>query len=222
MLMCCNSHTLRCFNSCSLVRVPRCRESNCLLHIRHLVQLSGWQMMGTSHVPVCIWQIHMAASHALNCIKKTWLFLGQHSQVIMAVTSLSYVGTTAALVTMTCAMSLQVVIAYAIGTAAALAGFWACPNQPSAQWLAVATVGFFLYGPQMLIGLCGAEVVSPSAVGASQGFLGWISYLGQYSFQHHLIAHMDRTFCISNTILMNTCGTLACCLTLCGCERPRS
>ena len=75
-------------------------------------------------------------------------------------------------------MTLQVVITYAIGTALALAGFWACPNQPSAQWLAVATVGFFLYGPQMLIGLCGAEVVSPSAVGASQGFLGWISYLG--------------------------------------------
>lgn len=75
-------------------------------------------------------------------------------------------------------LRVKVVIAYAIGTAAALAGFWACPNQPSAQWLAVATVGFFLYGPQMLIGLCGAEVVSPSAVGASQGFLGWISYLG--------------------------------------------
>ena len=73
---------------------------------------------------------------------------------------------------------LQVVITYALGTAAALATFWACPNQPTAQWLAVATVGFFLYGPQMLIGLCGAEVVSPSAVGASQGFLGWISYLG--------------------------------------------
>lgn len=72
----------------------------------------------------------------------------------------------------------KVVITYAIGTALALAGFWACPNQPTAQWLAVAIVGFFLYGPQMLIGLCGAEVVSPSAVGASQGFLGWISYLG--------------------------------------------
>ncbi len=90
----------------------------------------------------------------------------------------SYLCMTAALVTVTDAPSVQVVIAYAIGTAAALAGFWACPNQPSAQWLAVATVGFFLYGPQMLIGLCGAEVVSPSAVGASQGFLGWISYLG--------------------------------------------
>jgi hypothetical protein len=34
------------------------------------------------------------------------------------------------------------------------------------------------YGPQMLIGLCGAELVGPSSVGASEGFLGWIAYLG--------------------------------------------
>jgi len=30
----------------------------------------------------------------------------------------------------------------------------------------------------MLIGLSGAELVSPGAVGASQGILGWIAYLG--------------------------------------------
>ena len=30
----------------------------------------------------------------------------------------------------------------------------------------------------MLIGLCGAELVAKSAVGASQGVLGLISYLG--------------------------------------------
>eukprot|EP00967_Tisochrysis_lutea_P124966 scaffold209560_cov18-Tisochrysis_lutea.AAC.2 len=34
------------------------------------------------------------------------------------------------------------------------------------------------YGPQMLIGLCGAELVGPDSVGASEGFLGWIAYLG--------------------------------------------
>lgn len=39
-------------------------------------------------------------------------------------------------------------------------------------------IGFFLYGPQMLIGLCGAELVGPESVGASEGFLGWIAYLG--------------------------------------------
>ena len=30
----------------------------------------------------------------------------------------------------------------------------------------------------MLIGLCGAELVGPSSVGASEGFLGWVAYLG--------------------------------------------
>ena len=39
-------------------------------------------------------------------------------------------------------------------------------------------IGFFLYGPQMLIGLCGAELVGPASVGASEGFLGWVAYLG--------------------------------------------
>lgn len=30
----------------------------------------------------------------------------------------------------------------------------------------------------MLIGLCGAELVGPESVGASEGFLGWVAYLG--------------------------------------------
>ncbi len=33
----------------------------------------------------------------------------------------------------------------------------------------VCLAGFFLYGPQMLIGLCGAELVGPESVGASEG-----------------------------------------------------
>jgi sugar phosphate permease len=50
----------------------------------------------------------------------------------------------------------------------------------AAQWLTIAALGFCIYGPQMLIGLAGAELVSPSAVGASQGILGWIAYLGAF------------------------------------------
>ena len=46
-------------------------------------------------------------------------------------------------------MALQVVVGYAAATAAALAAFAACPNQSTLQWLAVAAVGFALYGPQM-------------------------------------------------------------------------
>eukprot|EP00884_Botryococcus_braunii_P006797 jgi/Botrbrau1/16118/Bobra.7_2s0080.2 len=73
----------------------------------------------------------------------------------------------------------QVVIAYTIGVAAMLAAFYFTPSSlPWLQWLTVFMIGFFLYGPQMLIGLCGAELVGPESVGASEGFLGWIAYLG--------------------------------------------
>ncbi len=81
---------------------------------------------------------------------------------------------------------MQVVMAYAFATAVLLGCFWAAPNIAILQWLIVAGVGFALYGPQMLIGLCGAEVVRKPAVSAAQGFLGWISYLGAPCF---LLSH---------------------------------
>lgn len=73
----------------------------------------------------------------------------------------------------------QVVMGYTIGIAAMLCAFWAVPaSWGVAQWAIVFMIGFFLYGPQMLIGLCGAELVGPASVGASEGFLGWVAYLG--------------------------------------------
>ncbi|KDD75525.1 major facilitator superfamily protein [Helicosporidium sp. ATCC 50920] len=74
---------------------------------------------------------------------------------------------------------IRVVIAYTVGVAAMLLVFAAAPASASwLQWATVFMIGFFLYGPQMLIGLCGAELVRPESVGASQGFLGWVAYLG--------------------------------------------
>ncbi|KAK9901089.1 hypothetical protein WJX75_003573 [Coccomyxa subellipsoidea] len=75
-------------------------------------------------------------------------------------------------------LRVQVVMAYAFATALFLGIFWVLPNVAWMQWVIVAAVGFALYGPQMLIGLCGAETVRKPAVSAVQGFLGWISYLG--------------------------------------------
>ncbi|MEW5313928.1 MAG: hypothetical protein WDW38_005459 [Sanguina aurantia] len=73
----------------------------------------------------------------------------------------------------------QVVMLYTVGIAAALASFQMIPGDIAPlQWLNVFMIGFFLYGPQMLIGLCGAELVGPDSVGASEGFLGWVAYLG--------------------------------------------
>jgi OPA family sugar phosphate sensor protein UhpC-like MFS transporter len=70
-------------------------------------------------------------------------------------------------------------MAYTVGIAAALFALSVVPaSQPHLQWLSIFALGFCIYGPQMLIGLCGAELVAPAAVGASQGLLGWIAYLG--------------------------------------------
>uniref|UniRef100_A0A7R9V7P4 Major facilitator superfamily (MFS) profile domain-containing protein n=1 Tax=Chlamydomonas euryale TaxID=1486919 RepID=A0A7R9V7P4_9CHLO len=73
----------------------------------------------------------------------------------------------------------KVVMAYTVGIAASLLAFQAIPGTlPWLQWFNVFMIGFFIYGPQMLIGLCGAEMVGPQTVGASEGFLGWVAYLG--------------------------------------------
>jgi MFS transporter, OPA family, sugar phosphate sensor protein UhpC len=55
----------------------------------------------------------------------------------------------------------RVVLVYAMFTGLALLAFSVCPNIPLIQWCSIAAVGFGLYGPQMLIGLCGAEVRNP-------------------------------------------------------------
>jgi len=73
----------------------------------------------------------------------------------------------------------QVVLAYTVGIAGMLLAFASTPASVGwLQWVTVFMIGFFLYGPQMLIGLCGAEIVGPKSVGASEGFLGWVAYLG--------------------------------------------
>jgi len=51
----------------------------------------------------------------------------------------------------------QVVMGYMVGVAAMLAA-----SMPKLQWATVFMIGFFLYGPQMLIGLCGAELARPA------------------------------------------------------------
>lgn len=74
---------------------------------------------------------------------------------------------------------IRVVMVYLIGVAASLLAFKMVPaGWPVTQALIVFMIGFFLYGPQMLVGLCGAEIVGRRSVGASEGFLGWIAYLG--------------------------------------------
>lgn len=73
-----------------------------------------------------------------------------------------------------------VTLIYLALVAVSLAGMWALPvSIPSAVGFATfAAVGFAINGPQMMIGLIGAEACDRRVVATATGILGWISYLG--------------------------------------------
>jgi MFS transporter, OPA family, sugar phosphate sensor protein UhpC len=74
---------------------------------------------------------------------------------------------------------IPVIIMWLFGVMASVSALWFIPGSwRYATWLAVFAIGFFIYGPQMLVGLAGAEIVDRSAVSSTIGLLGWIAYLG--------------------------------------------
>lgn len=74
---------------------------------------------------------------------------------------------------------IPVIIAWLLGVIASVIGLWYVPVAwRYVNWLIVFAIGFFVYGPQMLVGLAGAEIVDKSAVSSTIGLLGWIAYLG--------------------------------------------
>eukprot|EP00741_Cyanophora_paradoxa_P018989 tig00021108_g18332.t1 len=78
-----------------------------------------------------------------------------------------------------------IIVMFLAGIAVSILGFWAVPSgYRYLDWLAVSLVGFFLYGPQLLIGLAGMELVDRSAVSTASGFLGWIAYFGSSAAGH--------------------------------------
>lgn len=57
--------------------------------------------------------------------------------------------------------------------------FWGLRgNQPLIDSLLVFMIGFFIFGPQMLIGMAAAELSHKKAAATATGFIGWIAYGG--------------------------------------------
>lgn len=74
---------------------------------------------------------------------------------------------------------IPIIVLWLAGVMASVSALWFVPVAwRYVNWLAVFCIGFFIYGPQMLVGLAGAEIVDKSAVSSTIGLLGWIAYLG--------------------------------------------
>ena len=60
--------------------------------------------------------------------------------------------------------------------------FWLAPQGASfLDGLLLFTIGFWIFGPQMLIGVTAAELSHKKAAATASGFTGWIAYVGAAS-----------------------------------------
>ncbi len=70
-------------------------------------------------------------------------------------------------------------VIFSLGVVAAIAALWLSPGSaPIRDSLLMFTIGFLIFGPQMLIGMAAAELSHKKAAGTATGFTGWIAYLG--------------------------------------------
>ena len=68
---------------------------------------------------------------------------------------------------------------FCIFTTLAIYAFWSTAgNQPLLDALLIFTIGFFVFGPQMLIGVAAAELSHKKAAATATGFIGFIAYIG--------------------------------------------
>lgn len=68
---------------------------------------------------------------------------------------------------------------FSLGILGSVLLFWLYPGHVLLiDSLLVFTTGFFVFGPQMLIGLAAAELSHKKASGTATGFAGWFAYIG--------------------------------------------
>jgi len=70
-------------------------------------------------------------------------------------------------------------VLFSIGIFVSIIAVWMIPNSPYVvQAACFFAIGFFVFGPQMLIGMSAAEYSHKNAAGAATGFVGLFGYMG--------------------------------------------
>lgn len=70
-------------------------------------------------------------------------------------------------------------VLFSLGMLLSVIAFWSMPGVTAyVDSVLLFVIGFFLFGPQMLIGLAAAELSHKKAAGTASGFAGWFAYFG--------------------------------------------
>lgn len=70
-------------------------------------------------------------------------------------------------------------VLFSLGLVFSVFGFWCVPvGYPALDFLSLFFIGFFVFGPQMLIGIAAVEASHKKAAATASGFAGWFAYFG--------------------------------------------
>lgn len=72
-------------------------------------------------------------------------------------------------------------VIFSIGVVGALSLFWLSPGILFIDYGCMFLLGFFIFGPQMLIGMAATELSHKKVAATASGFAGWFAYIGAAS-----------------------------------------
>ncbi len=101
-------------------------------------------------------------------------------------------------------------VLFSVGMLLSLLAFWYYPGTSFVMSaLICGMIGFFLFGPQMLIGLAAAELSHKNATGTATGFAGWFAYLGSAVAGYPLGLVAEKFGWQGFFMVMALCGVLS-------------
>lgn len=100
-------------------------------------------------------------------------------------------------------------VIFSLGMVLSVVYFWLFPESSVlVDSITLFTIGFFLFGPQMLIGLTAAELSHKKAAGTASGFAGWFAYFGAASAGYPLGKIAQDYGWPGYFIILSACGLI--------------
>jgi len=106
-------------------------------------------------------------------------------------------------------------VLYCLFSTAAIALFWLVSGTTVLlDSVMIFTIGFLIFGPQMLIGVAAVELSHKKAAGTATGLTGWIAYLGVATSGYPLGKIIEGFGWEGYFIALSTCGLISTALLL--------
>lgn len=106
-------------------------------------------------------------------------------------------------------------VIFALGVTIAIAAlYFSPPGALLLDYSLMFAIGFLIFGPQMLIGMAAVELSHKKAAGTSNGFVGWIAYLGAATAGYPISKIAEKFGWYGFFVALAACGVITVALLL--------